>query len=283
MKMDMDETFSSIDLVTQCMTDERRTLKFQEAIEQIVKPGDVVLDSGTGSAVLALMAARAGAKKVIAVEYDPFVAKIALQNVANNGYADVIDIVVGDVRDANFKEGTVFDVVIMEMLTTGMIDEFQVWTINNLHQKGLVNAKTQFIPQRQDTFIAPAYGDFTNYGLNMRMVRHLWEPYATMEVHTLADKALLNSIPFNRVNPLTFEDTLTLPIIKDGTVNSIYITSETVLTDSLVVENTAALNAPVVFPLLEDIAVTAGDALEVTIIYQFGGGFRNFTATARRQ
>ncbi|MGE5540916.1 MAG: 50S ribosomal protein L11 methyltransferase [Bacillota bacterium] len=281
MSIDLDETFSSIDLVTQCMTDERRTIKFQEAIEKVVKPGDVVLDSGTGSAVLALMAARAGAKKVIAVEYDPFVANIAIQNIAANGYTDVIDVIVGDMRNLDFGD-TIFDVVIMEMLTTGMIDEFQVWTMNNLHQKGWVNAKTRFIPQRQDTFVAPAYADFEIYGLNMRMVRHLWEPYATMKFQTLAENAVLNSIPFDRINPITFSGSVTLPITKTGIINSVYITSETILADSLSVGDTAALNAPVVFPLNEDISVTEGDTVEISIEYRFGGGFRNFSANARK-
>ena len=88
----MDETFSSIDLITQCLTDEKRTLKFKQAIEETVKPGDIVLDSGTGSSILALFAARAGAKKVIAIELDPYVAKLARQNVINNGYEDVIQV-----------------------------------------------------------------------------------------------------------------------------------------------------------------------------------------------
>ena len=54
----MDETFSSIDLITQCLTDKKRTLKFKRAIAETVKLGDVVLDAGTGSSILALFAAR---------------------------------------------------------------------------------------------------------------------------------------------------------------------------------------------------------------------------------
>lgn len=282
MSIDLDETFSSIDLVTQCMTDERRTVKFQDAIEQMVKPGDLVLDSGTGSAVLALMAARAGAKKVVAVEYDPFVANIAVQNVAANGYSDVVEVIVGDMRNLDFGKDTVFDVVIMEMLTTGMIDEFQVWTINNLHQKGWVNSNTRFVPRRQDTFVAPVYADFMNYGLKMRMVRHLWEPYATMPFQPLGERTLLNSIPFDTVNPITFAGSVTIPVTKTGIMNSVYITSETALTDSLTVGDTAALNAPVVFPLQEDLTLTEGDVVEISIEYRFGGGFRNFAASARK-
>lgn len=278
----MDEAFSSIDLVTQCLTDKKRTAKFEEVIGRIVKPGDVVLDSGTGSGILALMAARAGAKKVYAVEYDPYIAKLAAQNVAENGFSDIVDIVVGDVRNVNFSKDTVFDVVIMEMLTTGMIDEYQVWTMNNLHKKGYVTSETRFIPQRQDTFIALAQADFSNYGLMMRMVRHVWEPHCTIDMSLLTKTELLNSISFHTVNPLSFDSTMTFEAQESGTVNSVYITSETVLDEQTTVGDTAALNAPVVLPLEKDVEVQKGNTIEVLIKYDFGGGFRNFNAQVRK-
>lgn len=280
--MDMDEAFSSIDLVTQCLTDKKRTARFQEVINRTVKPGDVVLDSGTGSGVLALMAARAGAKKVFAVEYDPYIAKLATLNVANNGFADVVDIVVGDVRNANFPKDTFFDVVIMEMLTTGMIDEYQVWTMNNLHQKGYISGDTRFIPQRQDTFVALAHADYDTYGLMMRMVRHVWEPHSTIDMKLLTDTELLNSVPFNVVNPLTSDSTIIFTAKESGILNSIYITSTTVLDEETSVAETAALNAPVVWPIEKDIEVQKGDTLEVKISYGFGSGFRNFNAQVRK-
>lgn len=280
--MDMDEAFSSIDLVTQCLTDKKRTSKFEEVINRNIKKGDVVLDSGTGSGVLALMAARAGAKKVIAIEYDPYIAKIAAKNIADNGYSEVIDIVVGDVRNVNFPKDTVFDVVIMEMLTTGMIDEYQVWTMNNLHNRGYVTSDTRFIPQRQDTFISLTEADFTNYGLNMRMVRHVWEPHCTIDLKQLSKTELLNSVPFHTTNPLSSDTTTVFTVEEEGTINSVYITSKTILDDQTEVGDTAALNAPVVWPLEKDIEVTAGDSIEVAIKYQFGGGFRNFDVQVRK-
>lgn len=278
----MDETFSSIDLVTQCLTDKRRTLKFQEAINRSIKPGDVVLDSGTGSGILALMAARAGAKKVIAVEFDPFIAQLAAKNFAQNGYAGVIDIVVGDVRNANFPSNTVFDVVIMEMLTTGMIDEFQIWAINNLHKKGYVGPQTRFIPQRQDSYVALANADFETYGFDMRMVRHQWEPHAVVDVEYASNAQLLNSIHFDKENPLVFESTLSIPVQKDLTINSICITSTSILDEAIQVGDTAALNAPVIVPINEDIEVRKGDTVELAITYQFGGGFRNLSVNVQK-
>lgn len=278
----MDETFSSIDLITQCLTDKKRTLKFQQAIEEAVKPGDIVLDSGTGSSVLALFAARAGAKKVIAVELDPYVAKLAQQNVINNGYQDVIQIIVGDVRQLRLDEGVQFDVVIMEMLTTGMVDEYQVWTMNNLHEKGLIKESTIFVPKRQDTLVALSEMNFVEYGLTMRMVMHLWEPFPTKEfLRLLTDTAPLNSVSFDKRNPTDFSWNGTFEIKESGTLNSLHLTSKTILSDTIEVGDTLALNAPVVVPLEKDYVVQKGDQVECSIQYQFGNGYRNFKADVR--
>lgn len=278
----MDETFSSIDLITQCLTDEKRTLKFKQAIEEAVNPGDIVLDSGTGSSVLALFAARAGAKKVIAIEFDPYVAKLARQNVINNGCEDIIQIIVGDVRQLQLGDGVQFDVVIMEMLTTGMVDEHQVRAINNLHEKGYIKESTIFVPKCQDTFVALSEMNFVEYGLTIRMVMHLWEPFPTKEfLRVLTDTTPLNSISFDRRNPVDFSWKGTFEIKKPGTLNSLHLTSKTILNDQIEVGDTLALNAPVVVPFEKDYVVKEGDRVECSIQYQFGNGYRNFKADVR--
>ena len=65
-------------------------------LEDAVKEGDRVIDVGTGSGILAIGAARLGARRVLAIDIDPDAVRVARENVARNGLTDRIDCVKGD-------------------------------------------------------------------------------------------------------------------------------------------------------------------------------------------
>ncbi len=54
------------------------------ALEEVVKPGDTVLDLGTGSGVLAFVAAHLGATAVLATDIDPLAVRVARENALLN-------------------------------------------------------------------------------------------------------------------------------------------------------------------------------------------------------
>ncbi len=76
------------------LQDRRRTEAFLTAIREVVRPGDVVVDIGTGTGVLAIAAARAGARRVYAVEAGG-IAEIARAMFAANGVADRVTVLRG--------------------------------------------------------------------------------------------------------------------------------------------------------------------------------------------
>lgn len=73
--------------------DEHRNAAYDAAIRRAVKPGDVVLDIGTGSGLLAMMAARAGAGHVYACEVEPVIAEKARDIIERNGLAERIAVI----------------------------------------------------------------------------------------------------------------------------------------------------------------------------------------------
>ncbi|HCY17763.1 MAG: Methyltransferase type 12 [Candidatus Nomurabacteria bacterium GW2011_GWF2_35_12] len=272
-----DKAFSSIDLVGQCLTDSKRTEAFRNAIKSMVKPRHTVLDVGTGSGIMSLFAAEAGAKQIFALEHDNYVAEIAKINFSKNGFNKKIKLLKGDARNFKYQRNIHFDVVIMEMLTTGMVDEFQIQAVNNLHDKGVVNKNTIFIPQAQKTYISLAETNFNLYGFEIKMVQYLWEGFpGRHRCKIVSDKKLLHEVYFSLPKDESFVQIIDFKSNKSTMVNSIFLSSVTILTDNFKIGDTLSLNGPVVFPI-KPFKIKKNQSVKFRISYRFGGGFKNLS------
>ena len=63
------------------------------ALERAKRPGDTVFEIGTGSGIVAMMAARAGAGRVVTCEVLPVMADAAREIVELNGLSDLITVI----------------------------------------------------------------------------------------------------------------------------------------------------------------------------------------------
>ncbi|MFP6719763.1 MAG: 50S ribosomal protein L11 methyltransferase [Candidatus Poribacteria bacterium] len=61
-------------------------------LEEVVKSGETVADIGTGSGILAIVAAKLGAQKIYAVDLDKKAVEIAEENCGHNSVEDIIDV-----------------------------------------------------------------------------------------------------------------------------------------------------------------------------------------------
>ncbi|MEX0923023.1 MAG: 50S ribosomal protein L11 methyltransferase [Rhodovibrionaceae bacterium] len=75
------------------MRDEKRHAAYAEALAKTVTPESLVLEIGTGSGILAMLAAKAGARHVYSCESDPLIAETARGIVAKNGLAGKITVI----------------------------------------------------------------------------------------------------------------------------------------------------------------------------------------------
>lgn len=126
------------------LSDEIRTGAYRKAILAQVKPGDVVIDFGSGSGVMALFAAQAGAKRVYALEYHT-VAEAIREMARRNGYEDVITVIRSRGEDAQLPEQA--DWIIWEMINTTGCDEYDMQALKKVIARDL-KPGGGLIPQR---------------------------------------------------------------------------------------------------------------------------------------
>ena len=89
-----------------------------QLVEKYVKPGDRVIDIGTGTGILAIAAACMGARPVLATDLDAVAARVAAENAGINGFGDVIEVRCGDLLDVVQETG---DVVIANIIADVII------------------------------------------------------------------------------------------------------------------------------------------------------------------
>ena len=76
------------------INDHPRNEFYRECLRRAIVPGEsVVLEIGTGSGLLAMLAARLGARKVVAVEASRHMAALARKNIAANGLDGAITVI----------------------------------------------------------------------------------------------------------------------------------------------------------------------------------------------
>ncbi len=81
------------------------------------RPLGTVLDVGTGSGILAVVAAKLGARCVLAVDTDPVAAEVARANVAQNDVATIVRVETGGIERAAGE----FDLILANILAAPLI------------------------------------------------------------------------------------------------------------------------------------------------------------------
>lgn len=168
------------------MHDVTRNAAFEAAIQRQVRPGMRVLDVGAGSGLLAMMAARAGARQVFSCELQPAVATVAAEIVRINGLADQVSII--SKHSANVDPETDLggqaDLVMAEIIASDVVSEQVIPTMRDVIQR-LAQPGARLIPSAAEIRIALAW----------------WDGLDRQQVGMVADFDLS---PFNRLLPQDF-------------------------------------------------------------------------------
>lgn len=265
-----------------CLVDKKRTEIFRKAIHKAVKPGSIVVDIGSGTGIFALFAAEAGAAKVYAVELEHLLAENLRQTFFISEHKDVIEVIEGNALEVDLPKNV--DVVIAELIETGLMDEMQVPVMNALHQAGIVGDKTKVIPQANRTNLELVHIDDEFYGYKIKAPKHLW-PFYDLDSNEWAQPTItarsnkLTVVDLNLEDGANNQDVDTILTFKvhksDKPINAVRISGVLTLTDGIELGAAHSVNGDKVLSLPRDILPTT-DEIKVKVSYKMGGGLGSF-------
>jgi len=108
------------------INDHPRNEFYKKALEHSITPETTVLEIGTGSGLLSIIAASVGARRVVAVEANKHLAQLARNIIAANGFSDritVINKMSTEMTLEDMPDGEPADMIISEILGTLMLGE----------------------------------------------------------------------------------------------------------------------------------------------------------------
>jgi type II protein arginine methyltransferase len=130
------------------IADAPRNLAYGEALARVA-PGRRVLDIGSGSGLLAMMAANAGAAHVASCEMQPVIAGLARTIVAANGLGDKVDIL--PLKSNDLEVGRDLseraEVLVTETFSSGLLSEQVLATVEDAHAR-LLTPDAIVVPRR---------------------------------------------------------------------------------------------------------------------------------------
>lgn len=118
------------------LNDRVRNELFAHALQRCVRPGSHVLDIGSGTGLLAMLAVRAGAAHVTTCEANPILAELSRQIVAAHGMADVITVVARHSSDlvVGADMPAPADLIVSEIVDCGLVGEGLLPTIGHARE-----------------------------------------------------------------------------------------------------------------------------------------------------
>ncbi len=140
--------------------DDPRNRAFEAAILRAITPETRLLDIGSGTGLLAMMAARAGARQVYSCEANVALAHVAREIVEKNGYADRVTILAKHSKDvdADADLGGPADLCVAELVGNDLVNEFILPSMRDVVHR-LIRPGAQVIPRAGEIRVALAWWD----------------------------------------------------------------------------------------------------------------------------
>ena len=265
-----------------CLTNTgTRLTQYERAIAAVVRQGDVVLDLGTGSGLLAVLACRAGARRVYAIEASDAV-QIGTLITSTTEFAERIEFVHATSQKVALSEQV--DVIVGDIHDTFGFQPGGLASIMDVRDRLLKPGGT-LIPQATELMIAPLEAaalyareiDVWNgcvHGVGLSSIR----PFAVSHVHPgrfdsdqlLSPAAAIGTLDLARATSLHFSGSAVTTIHRDGIAHGLCGCFVTTLAGDIRMGNvpgdSSTTNfAQAFFPFDQPVSVAAGDEVSISI------------------
>ena len=256
--------------ISLCLHDVARTRMWKEAIEDVVRPGDVVIDAGSGTGILGVFAALAGAKKVYCIELHPRFVTLIEHLAARNHVEHVIEVIHADATTVEIPEPA--DVLICELLCTGQFFEPEVQVVNHLRQ--YLREGARIVPRKVRSFARLLDAQQMLYGVRIdcdsrSVVLDSDEP--------VSSRVCYDTIDLTSPAPLSVDTTVSVTARKTRIADAVLIEGEAELAEGIVTRPTRFLYNPEVIFLDSPLKLHEGREYALHIAYPYGGDTLNAT------
>jgi len=200
---------------------------YARALRAAVRPDSVVLDLGAGSAILSILAARAGARRVYAVERDD-VASYAEELIAANGLERTITVIHGDAHSTTLPEPA--DVMVADIFGSFGLRPGGLAAVIDARDR-LLRPRSRLIPDAIELFVAPAEAEdaFRECvdawsadveGVRFDALRHraanTCHPVSLENAHLLGPAVRLDEVSLEKIRASGLCHSATLRIVRPG-------------------------------------------------------------------
>ena len=260
---------------------DRRIDPYVQALKAAIKPGDLVLDIGTGTGFFAILACKFGARKVYAIEPDDAII-VAKQVAIDNGCADKIEFIQGISTEIDLPERA--DVMISDLRGALPLFQHHISSISDARHRLLAPHGIQ-IPQ-QDTIWVTLISDPEYYqtkyqspwedapygcilSANRPFVTNTWQKRRIQPDQLFVTPQIWTTLDYTTATAPNVKSTLNWTIDRSGTIHGIGGWFDANLFAGIGFSNAPGkpecIYSNAFFPLSHPVDLMAGDRVAVTL------------------
>jgi len=246
-----------------------RLAKFEEALRRTVREDSYVVDIGSGTGVLALMAAKAGARRVTALDVNTESVEYARKAAKENQLSDIVEF--ERLHFADFTPDERADVVICEMLSAIMLIEQQVPASRHAVQQ-ILASNGVLLPHHVSVFVVPVECDAIKNRFRIGNLKFQALPQTVDSgiVRDLSDLTILTEFDLARIQGSEHVDTeIEFTILENGVFHGLVGMFEAQLYEDIVLRMDDGWRN-LFLPSTSPKEVVKGDVLRVSVKYTPG-------------